>query len=115
MEIARVFKYSIKNYLDRDIVLCSENSQDKITFVECGKIYPGLEMRVVDNDYNFLSECQIGRFQVRGQMVLPEYYNNPEVNKDSFTKDGWFDTGDLAFIKDKKRYLYGKNEGCYHY
>ncbi len=97
-----------KNYLDRDIVLCSENSQDKITFVECGKIYPGLEMRVVDNDYNFLSECQIGRFQVRGQMVLPEYYNNPEVNKDSFTKDGWFDTGDLAFIKDKNVIFTGR-------
>lgn len=90
-----------KNYLDRDIVPCSESFQDKITFVECGKIYPGLEMRVVDNNYNLLNESQIGRFQVRGKMVLPEYYNNPEVNKASFTDDGWFDTGDLAFIKDE--------------
>ncbi len=87
-----------KNYLDKEILHCQEDDTDKVVFVECGNIYPGLEMRIVDNDYNLLNEGEIGRFQIKGETVLPGYYRNPEVNKASFTDDGWFDTGDLAFI-----------------
>jgi acyl-CoA synthetase (AMP-forming)/AMP-acid ligase II len=28
------------------------------------------------------------------------YLNNPAANRDSFTADGWFKTGDLALIRD---------------
>lgn len=90
-----------KNHLKQKIIFCDENSLEKIIFVECGYIYPGLEMRIIDNESNVLNEGEIGRFQVRGKMVLPGYYNNPEVNAASFTEDGWFDTGDLAFIKNQ--------------
>ena len=33
------------------------------------------------------------------------YYNNEEANKEVFTEDGWFRTGDLAKI-DKNGYIY---------
>ncbi|MGP5014783.1 amino acid adenylation domain-containing protein [Glutamicibacter ardleyensis] len=70
----------------------------KAVLVECGRIYPGLEMRVVGENSRVLNENQIGRFQVRGTTLLPEYYANPEANQKAFTSDGWFDTGDLAFL-----------------
>src|SRR5690625_3655798 len=91
-----------KNHMEREIVHCDETSPNKAVFVECGKIYPGLEMRVTDNNNYILNEGEIGRFQVRGDMILPAYYNNPEVNETSFTEDGWFDTDDLAFIQEDK-------------
>lgn len=87
-----------KNYLDKKIIHCNELDPEKVVFVECGNIYPGLEMRVVDNDYSLLNEGEIGRFQIKGETVLPGYYKNPKANEESFLEDGWFDTGDLAFI-----------------
>lgn len=89
-----------KNHMEKEIVYCNESNPNKAVFVECGKIYPGLEMRVTDSNNGVLNEGEIGRFQVKGKMVLSGYYNNPEANAASFTEDGWFDTGDLAFIKD---------------
>jgi long-chain acyl-CoA synthetase len=33
------------------------------------------------------------------------YYNNPEANEAAFTEDGWFRTGDIAYM-DKDGYVY---------
>ncbi|WP_121639835.1 non-ribosomal peptide synthetase [Virgibacillus sp. Bac330] len=89
-----------KNHMEKEIVYCDETNPNKAIFVECGKIYPGLEMRITDHNNKVINEGEIGRFQVRGEMVLPSYYNNAKVNATAFTEDGWFDTDDLAFIKD---------------
>lgn len=94
------FQILDKNHMEKEIVYTEESNPNKAVFVECGHIYPGLEMRITDNNPNVLNEGEIGRFQVKGDMVLPGYYNNPEANSASFTEDGWFDTGDLAFIQD---------------
>lgn len=34
-----------------------------------------------------------GDLQVRGENVFKDYWNRPEVTKESFTSDGWFKTG----------------------
>jgi len=43
-------------------------------------------------------------------MITKGYHNNPEANKNSFTADGWFRTGDiirmegdLLYIVDRKK------------
>jgi long-chain acyl-CoA synthetase len=46
-----------------------------------------------------------GELLVKGDSVMIGYYNNDEANKESFTEDGWFCTGDLARI-DKDGYVY---------
>ncbi|MFC9067407.1 non-ribosomal peptide synthetase [Streptomyces harbinensis] len=71
-------------------------------FVECGRVYPGVEARVVDEEGTVVPEGRIGTFQVRGATRLLEYFNNPEANARFFREDGWFDTGDLAFIQDRR-------------
>ncbi|MFI9460342.1 amino acid adenylation domain-containing protein [Streptomyces xiamenensis] len=71
-------------------------------FVECGRVYPGVEARVVDEEGALVPEGRIGTFQVRGATRLLEYFNNPEANARFFREDGWFDTGDLAFVRDRK-------------
>lgn len=71
-------------------------------FVECGRVYPGVDVRVVDDAGELVDEGHVGHFQVRGLTRLVEYFNNPEANAKFFRDDAWFDTGDLAFIRDRK-------------
>ncbi|MBZ4323743.1 non-ribosomal peptide synthetase, partial [Streptomyces huiliensis] len=78
------------------------------TFVSCGRPYPGFAMRVVDEELRLLPEGEVGRFQVRGASVTSGYHDNAAANAEAFTADGWFDTGDLAFLRDGELYITGR-------
>ena len=41
-----------------------------------------------------------GELQVKGDNVMLGYYNNPEATAEAFTSDGWFRTGDMAYMDD---------------
>ncbi|OZF53466.1 acyl-CoA synthetase [Rhodococcus sp. 14-2470-1a] len=61
----------------------------------------GVDTRLVGEDGAVLPHDgdSIGALQVRGPMVFDGYLNNPEATAESFTADGWFDTGDVAVIE----------------
>ena len=65
-----------------------------------GKKFPSVEVKI-DN----ANEDGVGELLAKGDSVMISYYNNDEANEESFTKDGWFRTGDLAKI-DKDGYIY---------
>jgi len=46
-----------------------------------------------------------GEIQIRGPSVFARYTNNDQANKDSFTEDGWFRTGDVGYL-DKDGFLF---------
>lgn len=50
------------------------------------------------------NEEGVGEIAVKGPNVMTGYYNNEELNKEVFTSDGYFKTGDLGYI-DKHGYL----------
>lgn len=43
--------------------------------------------------------------QLKGPTIITEYYNNPEANKESFTEDGYFRTGDAGRLEGKTLYF----------
>lgn len=91
-----------------DAVLPGEPVPDEGTFVSCGLPYPGFAMRVVDDTGTVLPEGDAGRLQVRGTSVTGGYHDNPGANAEAFTEDGWFDTGDLAFLRAGELYITGR-------
>ncbi|MFE7898205.1 SDR family oxidoreductase [Streptomyces sp. NPDC057424] len=91
-----------------DAELPAEPAADEDGFVSCGLPYPGFAMRVVDDQGHVVPEGTVGHFQVRGTSVTSGYHDNPEKNAESFTEDGWFDTGDLAFLRAGELYITGR-------
>lgn len=80
------------------------------TFTDLGLPIPGISIRIVNADNSLLPEETIGHLQVKGDPVSPGYYKNPEANQDAFLKDGWFKTGDLAFISNGHLVITGRSK-----
>jgi cyclohexanecarboxylate-CoA ligase len=65
--------------------------------------WPGMQIRVVDDEGRVLPAEQEGRLQVTGPFLFVGYLDRPELTISSFSGE-WFDTGDVAVI-DADGYL----------
>ncbi|HKT06020.1 MAG TPA: SDR family NAD(P)-dependent oxidoreductase [Rugosimonospora sp.] len=83
---------------------------DAVTFTEVGPPIPGLRMRIVDESGAVLPEDRIGSLQVCGDVMMRGYHGNAEANAQSYTKDGWFVTGDLAFVHGGSLVITGRQK-----
>jgi fatty-acyl-CoA synthase len=70
-----------------------------------GRVTVGVEMRVVEPDtlapVPWDGEAS-GELQCRGNWIAADYYDDPRSG-DSFTKDGWLRTGDVASVDERGR------------
>ena len=70
----------------------------------------GIEVKV--NDPN---EHGVGEVLIRGSIVMPGYYHNPEANREAFTPDGWFRSGDLGRFDGRGHlYIVGRKKDVIH-
>ncbi|MGP3984869.1 AMP-binding protein [Streptomyces sp. KR80] len=69
-------------------------------YVPVGRPQPGTSIRVVDERNELVPVGVTGRLQVTGATVTAGYYRNAEQNRQSFTADGWFKSGDLAYVQN---------------
>jgi acyl-CoA synthetase (AMP-forming)/AMP-acid ligase II len=61
-----------------------------------GKVYPGLEVRLVHPDTGVDTKAdEIGEILVRGYCVMTGYYKDPEKTAAALDGEGWLHTGDL--------------------
>ena len=65
-----------------------------------GPALPGVEVRVVDDSGRPCPAGENGHVQVRGPNVFPGYWRMPEKNKEEFTADGFFRTGDMGSLSE---------------
>lgn len=57
-------------------------------------------MRITDDERNVLGTNQTGNLELSGPAIFRGYFNDPDNTQKSFTKDGWFKTGDNGYITD---------------
>lgn len=67
-----------------------------------GRALDGMEVRIVDTGGRLALTGEPGRLLVRGAQMFKGYYKRPELA--AFDDDGWFDSGDLAYM-DKDGYI----------
>jgi cyclohexanecarboxylate-CoA ligase len=67
-----------------------------------GRPFEGMQARVVDAHGALLPSNETGRLLVRGPRMFMGYFKQPTTGL--FDEEGWFDTGDLAFM-DEEGYI----------
>jgi long-chain acyl-CoA synthetase len=71
-----------------------------------GKPLEGVEVKIDSPDSN-----GIGEVLARGPIIMAGYYKNPEANKEAYTADGFFRTGDLGkFDRAGNLYILGRSK-----
>jgi long-chain acyl-CoA synthetase len=71
----------------------------------CGLPAPSMDVKLLDDGDNEVPIGERGEIVVKGPNVMSGYWQKPEANKDAFTNDGYFRTGDIA-VFDEAGLLY---------
>ena len=70
-----------------------------------------VKVKIVDENTNELPPGEMGEIIIGGPLVIPEYFNMPEENKEGFTENGWCITGDLGYLtKSGELYIKGRKK-----
>lgn len=70
----------------------------------CGKAYPGLNIKVIDENGKEVPQGAVGEIVMSGPIVMKGYWNKADATAKS-VKDGWFYTGDAGYF-DKDGFLF---------
>ena len=72
-----------------------DHRDEPFTIGSVGRPIEGIEIRIGENSEILL----------KGPTITRGYYNRDAINKESFTEDGFFRTGDAGYMKDGELYL----------
>lgn len=68
-----------------------------------GPALPNIEVRIVDDSGNKVSQGEVGEILVRGKTVMSGYWKHPKETRETIQEDGWLRTGDLGHFDEKGR------------
>ena len=94
--------------LGRDVRHVERDDPSALVLTTVGRALPGVRLRVVDDAGRVLPEDRIGELLVQGRTMLHCYFNNPRAQRDAWDGQGWFHTGDLAFVHDGELVIAGR-------
>jgi len=69
---------------------------------------PTVQLRIADDSDSPLADGEIGNVCLRGPMVTPGYWNNPEASAAAIDPDGWLLTGDYGHVTDSMLFLHSR-------
>ncbi|SVD57495.1 uncharacterized protein METZ01_LOCUS410349, partial [marine metagenome] len=75
-----------------------------------GRMVPGYQARIVDENGNEQTAGEEGRLLVRGDSSCRSYWNNAEKTAQTI-QEGWINTGDTYGIDEEGFYVYGGRSG----
>ena len=67
-----------------------------------GPPIPGTEIKTRDMEGQDLPTGETGVLWIRGPQVMRGYYENPSKTREVLDDEGWFNSGDLGYVDDKR-------------
>ncbi|RCI03263.1 hypothetical protein CU098_012105 [Rhizopus stolonifer] len=89
-----------------ETLLFFKNSIEDTKVGSTGRLCPGFEVRLIDDDGNDVPRGDVGHLIIRGPTICKGYYNDPEITAATFDKDGYIFTGDLLKCDNEGRWYY---------
>ena len=80
------------------------------TDTSIGRVFPGVEIRIVDAQGTPVGAGETGELHVRGPNVMKGYYRAPEETRAAIDPEGWFNTRDLARMEDDHLFIVGRTK-----
>ncbi len=92
------------------VVPVAKTDPDAVEVVCEGTAIPYSKIMIAADDDSPMPDEHVGHVYIGGENVTRGYYENPEANAESITKDGWVRTGDLGFIYQGEVYISGRQK-----
>lgn len=80
------------------------------TDVSVGRVFPGVEVKLIGLDGNPVPEGAVGELRVRGPNVMKGYYRAPQETATAIDVEGWYNTQDLARFEDGSLFIVGRTK-----
>jgi fatty-acyl-CoA synthase len=90
-----------------DASAATASSKNTVELVCCGHVFPGHQLKIVDENGNTLPDRRVGEIWAHGPSVTGGYYGNSEATAACYT-DGWLHTGDLGYMVGDDLYVCGR-------
>ena len=91
-----------------DKIIESLDIENSAYFINVGAPVENCYLRIIEDNNAALADGFVGHIQIRGDNVTYGYYNNEKATSDAVTADGWFNTGDLGFLKNNRLVVTGR-------
>ncbi len=96
---------------DQAAVPATPGSGAKVkNFVKCGYPLPGFDMEIRSPEGRCLPERRVGTLFVRGPSVMSGYFGEETLTREVLSRDGWLNTGDLAYVVDGSLIITGRQK-----
>lgn len=82
------------------VTTCPFDAPEEKLFETDGLPCSSMTLKVVDPEGNELPSRTDGELMASGAMVTRGYYGRPDLSQESFLDDGWFRTGDQAWMDE---------------
>jgi long-chain acyl-CoA synthetase len=75
-----------------------------------GRVFPGVEVKLVTDEGQPVPEGEVGVLLVRGANLMRGYYRSPEETGGAIDREGWFNTHDLARFEGDNLFIVGRKK-----
>lgn len=94
----------------REAVPATGAGQRVRDFVLCGRVMPGHQLQIRDEDGVPLADRRVGRVFVHGPSLMTGYDGRPQETAGVLDGEGWLDTGDLGYLLDGDLVVTGRSK-----
>ena len=82
------------------------NTEDELKPGSSGRICPGYEARIVDDEGNPVKQGDIGTVHIKAGSNAKYYWNSPEKTADTMLPGGWLNMGDTSYQDEDGWFIY---------
>jgi len=76
------------------------NAVSTSAYVDCGKLLPGFDFKILDDDGVELGNRHCGHIYLKGPSVMRGYFRDEKSTTEVLSDDGWLKTGDIGYRID---------------